>query len=726
LLASAKQFFCPGHDVQFFVFTDVPIEPDGQIRRWAVAHEPWPGPALHRYRTILMAADELLACDYVYYVDVDSRYVRPVGDEIFGDLVATIHCGFCDQPRSQFTYETRSGSRACIYPHEGRRYYASGFLGGRSEILVKAMRTMNAAIVDDESRGIIACWHDESHWNRYLIDHPPTVELSHDYNCPASWRPETQRMVIVDKNHQEVRSMNRILIGALSGWKYPDRRQRCQATWMADGKECGVESVFLLGCPTVPQPEMVGQHALACPCPDDYASLPQRTRSFCRWAIERDDWDYLFKCDDDTYVSIPRLIRYDMGGRDYVGAEWQPGAGYGSGGAGYFLSRKAATVIAQRLVQSCGNEDQLVGETLRVAGIGLSIEPRLVPFGSMDHRPKRDNDLITLHGVGAAAFLTAHAETGLHAPLNGTSLPSIVDLDSRRDFQDAAKPQEKRGSLALDEPLFNAVVFSRNRACQLELFLRSWQQFVAGNVSPSVLWLATTAEFECGYSKLMGSQGNNRFVRQENFRKDCLNLVKASNPYTVFFVDDMLFRREVRFDSSIVMPLQADDVLCVSLRLSPKITYCYSCNHPSPLPDYLKRNDWNVWRWRGASGDWGYPLSLDGHIFRTAELLPLMERLPWETPNQLECVMASNPLDRPLMACREDHAVTNIPANRVQGVFGNRFMNEGLSAEELNGRYLGGQTIDLAPLAAMETDSCHFEAKYQMAADSKQLIERVV
>jgi hypothetical protein len=214
--------------------------------------------------------------------------------------------------------------------------------------------------------------------------------------------------------------MPRILIGALSGWKYLERRQRCLSTWMADGEALDVRSVFLLGCPTIERPEQIGPHALALPCPDDYPSLPQRTNSFCRWACEQPGWDYLFKCDDDTYISMPRLTAYDPADpatgcpRDYIGAEWQPGVGYGSGGAGYLLSLRAAAIVAERLhATPTGAEDLLVGRLLAAAGIPLSIERRLVPFGSMDRRPRRENDLITLHGVEADAFLASHAETGL-------------------------------------------------------------------------------------------------------------------------------------------------------------------------------------------------------------------------------------------------------------------------------------------------------------------------
>jgi hypothetical protein len=97
-----------------------------------------------------------------------------------------------------------------------------------------------------------------------------------------------------------------------------------------------------------------------------------------------------------------------------VGAEWRPGVGYASGGAGYFLSRKAAAIVAERLASyPTGAEDLLVGRVLHSAGIEFSIDPRFVPFGSPDHRPRADNDLITLHAASEELILKSHEETGL-------------------------------------------------------------------------------------------------------------------------------------------------------------------------------------------------------------------------------------------------------------------------------------------------------------------------
>ena len=219
--------------------------------------------------------------------------------------------------------------------------------------------------------------------------------------------------------------MSRIIIGALSGWAYPERRQRCLSTWLADAEALAIRAVFLLGCPTLKAPEQMGPHTLCLPCPDDYPSLPQRTLHFCRWALQQSDWDYLFKADDDTYVSIPRLLAYDQAGRDYIGSEWKPGAGYASGGSGYFLSRKAAGIVAEKLTVPTGAEDMEVGKVLRAAGVCFSIDQsRFRTWGDEHNRPAADNNANTLHGK--PAWGPAHAETGLAATRPSSASPAAT------------------------------------------------------------------------------------------------------------------------------------------------------------------------------------------------------------------------------------------------------------------------------------------------------------
>jgi hypothetical protein len=205
--------------------------------------------------------------------------------------------------------------------------------------------------------------------------------------------------------------MPRILIGVLSAQGYQSRRAACRATWMGDLRGCpGASAVFLHGAGNRAAGPVLVDDLLLLPCPDEYASLPQRTRWFCRWALTRDDWDYLFKCDDDTYVCTHRLVACDLNGKDYVGAEWMPGVGYASGGAGYFLSRRAAAIVAEGLTAATGAEDELVGQLLREAGVLFFRDDRFVAYGNDRPRPRPDNDLITTHAVGVDTFHQIHRE----------------------------------------------------------------------------------------------------------------------------------------------------------------------------------------------------------------------------------------------------------------------------------------------------------------------------
>ena len=156
LIATAGKHFCLAHDVRLHAFTDtamVPNHPGLQAFVTPTAHESWPGPTLHRYRTILRreATRRVRLC----LLSRRRQSLRaPVGDEILGDLVAVVHFGFAGRPSRDWTYEGRYASRACIPPEcrdIARHYYAGGFQGGRAAVYLDAMRAMAAAIDDDEA-----------------------------------------------------------------------------------------------------------------------------------------------------------------------------------------------------------------------------------------------------------------------------------------------------------------------------------------------------------------------------------------------------------------------------------------------------------------------------------------------------------------------------------------------------------------------------------------------
>ena len=117
------------------------------------------------------------------------------------------------------------------------------------------------------------------------------------------------------------------------------------------------------------------------PCPDDYLSLPYKTLETYRWALEN-GYDFIFKCDTDTFIRPEKLLSGDFHLYDYYGSFngpiGVPGVVYNScyswtsGGSGYWVSRKAAElIIAEGVTKKavCPNlripcEDLWIGQVL--------------------------------------------------------------------------------------------------------------------------------------------------------------------------------------------------------------------------------------------------------------------------------------------------------------------------------------------------------------------------
>lgn len=133
-------------------------------------------------------------------------FVSNVGDEILGDLVGVRHPGFINSNRRSYSYEVNSNSLACIKNDEGEFYFAGGFYGAKKENFLNLISQCRKNVDEDLKKGIIAVWHDESHLNRYFIDHKPNVILSPSYCYPENWKmPYEKKLLALDKNHSEMR-----------------------------------------------------------------------------------------------------------------------------------------------------------------------------------------------------------------------------------------------------------------------------------------------------------------------------------------------------------------------------------------------------------------------------------------------------------------------------------------------------------------------------------------
>ncbi|MFC1850867.1 glycosyltransferase, partial [candidate division CSSED10-310 bacterium] len=272
--------------------------------------------------------------------------------------------------------------------------------------------------------------------------------------------------------------------------------------------------------------------------------------------------------------------------------------------------------------------------------------------------------------------------------------------------------------------MINTIIFSKDRACQLELLIRSMKAFVKQwqELQPMVLYSYSDQFFKRGYKKLMQIHPDITYFhepeRPDGFQKSVLKLMSVKNPYTVFFVDDLVFRRKWDLNDEIFQIFSLDDrILCLSLRLSPRITFSYSMQRKSPPPAF--EPDW-IWNWLGVpSGmDWGYPFSLDGHIYRTMDIRRAMTTTVYSNPNQLEENLALQArvnaafLQRPKIICYDDSKIVNIPANIVQKTHDNRHANF-ISVEEINQKWLDDHIIFLKNIIDVPNTAVHQEIPFK-------------
>jgi hypothetical protein len=249
-------------------------------------------------------------------------------------------------------------------------------------------------------------------------------------------------------------------------------------------------------------------------------------------------------------------------------------------------------------------------------------------------------------------------------------------------------------------------VFTKDRPAQLKLFLTSRDKFFHNNDHSitNILLKTTDYKYTHGYDKIKYNWNDTTVKVEFNFQQDVLKFVDPKDKFTVFFTDDDIFCNEFSMDNENFKEFaRRDDVVCHSLRLNKNISYNYpSGNDMTRFPEFTP---FNVFRWIGEQGYYGYPMSVNGHIFKTADIYPLLEKLEYDSPTWLEYQLSINPINKPFMNCNDKSIIVNNPCNVVQSVCKNR--NEGLDNEKINELFLSGKRLSLDMVKDIEVKSCH-------------------
>lgn len=203
------------HDKSFFIFTDEEARVSSPSAVIQLPIEPYKFPliTLYRYKIFNHYKEELKDCTHLLYMDVDMEVVSKIENEILVDgLLAVRHPAFFKGGWGS----NNNPKESLSYLHEELRfdYHCGGVQGGKTGVYLKASEVLADRINSDEQRGIMAEWHDETHWNWLLKQEifpftslSPVYCMVEDLPRRKSWGIDyfEPKIIALNKNHKELR-----------------------------------------------------------------------------------------------------------------------------------------------------------------------------------------------------------------------------------------------------------------------------------------------------------------------------------------------------------------------------------------------------------------------------------------------------------------------------------------------------------------------------------------
>lgn len=269
--------------------------------------------------------------------------------------------------------------------------------------------------------------------------------------------------------------------------------------------------------------------------------------------------------------------------------------------------------------------------------------------------------------------------------------------------------------------MIHTIIFSHNRAIQLEVLLQSLKQYDCNNVlQVSVLYSFSDDSFKNGYEKLKISfrevnwieevKHTSKFVspllplywhnyywwfrykwaknKSSHFRRQLLELIGTTTCGAVMFLtDDSMFFDSIHFPDQVFKKI-----------LKNPFEYSFSFRHGSNISggEYKEADgslSCNIYK-KGILPEWSYPFSIDGHVYSVEFIKKVLVKLWFKNPNTLEgntaCYIGENHMI-PTLYFNSKSCLVGFELNRVQTVHANNSLD--INPAYLNSLFNNGYSM---------------------------------
>ena len=266
------------------------------------------------------------------------------------------------------------------------------------------------------------------------------------------------------------------------------------------------------------------------------------------------------------------------------------------------------------------------------------------------------------------------------------------------------------------------IIFSFNRAMQLDALLKSIDQYWHNpDICVFVIYNSSSSFYEKGYLHLKNKrrkQKNLYFIKESGVKKTykikdfimCFNLkhyIKYSyirnfktdfrkvvckciksiaSDFVMFLTDDSVFIKDVIVPNKVLADIKKNPFSkSLSLRLGIGLN-----NLPNDIKVTKDLLSWNYYRYKKLS-NWGYPFSIDGHIYAKEIIHYLIDKIVFTNPSSLEMFFYAYIYKHKWISegfSFLEGKLLSFPLNMVQNVENNQ--SSGLDVNIMNEKYLNG------------------------------------
>lgn len=236
--------------------------------------------------------------------------------------------------------------------------------------------------------------------------------------------------------------------------------------------------------------------------------------------------------------------------------------------------------------------------------------------------------------------------------------------------------------------MLNFLIFSKDRACQLDLLIRSIRKHcqTPNNIT---IFYTHSENHKDSYDICFAENKNINWVKEFDFESQVKDLIKMQN--ICFLTDDTVFFKNFGF----IPNLKEEEVFSFRLGYNTYVQDFHSETlQPLLNPDTLVKDvvSWNPNNYP-TNFNYGYPFSFDGHVYNSKILVNILKDKQFKSTNDMEGILHNQRNLITKIYANTHSSCVNIPCNNLSGLteagkfhpFSNNFLkNAYCSGDRIN------------------------------------------